>query len=1185
MKKILNLVSVLFLTVISYAQTLTTTENYIYTKNCLSEDCSKKSEAVIYSDVLGRTKQIINIKASPSGKDIVVPVEYDGFGRNVKSYLPIPQTSTQNGAIYTDPKSNASQTYGSDSNYFSSSLPESSPRNWLLSQTTPGTEYAGHSTSFSYTTNSDADVKKYFVQTSWQNGATNDVITVSGNHAVGTLLKNSVTDEDGNISTQFINGKGQTILSRKNNVSQNSDTYYVYNKFNQLVYVIPPLALNEPLSQTTLDNLCYQYKYDSKSRQVEKKLPGKGWEYMVYDKADQLIMTQDANMRIGSKWLITKHDQFGRVIYTGILPGGSRESMQGQAGGLVITESKHITGFTRNGMQIYYSNGYFFDIETVLTVNYYDTYPTGSPTIPTQVLGKATIGDNMGDAVNTKNLPTATYVKNIENDSWTKNYLWYDNKARAVGTYTINHLGGYTKTETEMDFAGVPLQTKVYHKRISADAENIISQTFEYDSQNRLKKHWHQVNGNPQELLSENTYDDLSQLTNKKVGNNLQSIDYTYNIRGSITKVNNPVNQGSKLFGYELKYYQPASTATGKSTGNIAEIEWRTASDQVLRKYNYQYDALNRMTAGIYSEPNSFVPPNDFYSEYVSYDMNSNILSLQRNTKGVSGTASQMDNLTYAYADNGKSNRLNSVTDSSTNYSGYPDTSGNAISYDDNGNMKDYKDKGILQIDYNFLNLPKFIKFNQAIPSRGGARYVNTAFTYNAVGTKLKKVYQYVDGANLYLASKTTDYLDGFLYESDATLANPMPATVLKFVPTAEGYYNFENNKYIYNYTDHLGNIRLSYFKNSNGSAEVLEENNFYPFGLKHEGYNAQSGNPSYNYQFGGKELQKETGWNDFGARMYMSDIARWGVVDPMAEATPHLSTYNYALNNPIMFIDPDGRKAIMSDVQFEGGGIADGGFASYFAGGGSGGAANLNSFLGNTGSGWGTGGNGFSTFGQTPAYAALMSGQTSSISNVNGYLNWNTLDRANTNGMLNDGSIGGMTAHSIKLAGDANWYGPSGQANWLFGATAALGGVKGVLNSERMYGEGVRRGLAGNYILTGRNLSQFRTAPMTEATIPISSVGKLAGIAGVASFGIAVVLDYKAYSNGQISKEKFILNSTIGVYGLTGVGTVPAILYFGIDAFYPGGWEQAAIDQDRLYRENKAINPNWQMYPGAMKQ
>lgn len=905
MKRIFQLLTMV-LFVVAHTQTLppsgvSSTENYIYTRSYLqavtsSNTSAKQVQGITYFDGLGRPKQSIGIKATPQGKDIVTPIVYDGFGRQTREYLPLPQSITTNGAIYPQnaglvpyPVTDPTNIYGREKIYSEKNL-ENSPLDRVLAQRQVGNDWNNKPINFSYDANGTNEVKKYTTTTTWSNNATVSTISEAGFYPPAQMYKNTVTDEDGNISIEFKNGQGKTLLVRKVlSTTQNADTYYVYNEFDQLAFVISPLASASTLTSNLLDNLCYQYRYDTQNRLVEKKLPGKGWEYMVYDKQDRLVATQDANMRLSNQWLFTKYDMFGRVAFTGMFTGGTRSIEQAAANNALANnvERKTTIAFTLNGQGVYYGNptagsSYPSNITTLLSVNYYDTYPADMAiALPSTIQGQSTLSATIVNNRSVKSMPTASYVKNIEDNNWTRNYTFYDTKARAIGSYSQNHLGGYTRTETILDFAGVPQNTFTYHKRVSSDTEKQIKERFVYDSQNRLLQHYHQVNTNAEELLANNTYNELSQLNSKKVGGNistpLQTVDYKYNIRGWMTQINDLTNLGTDVFAYGIKYQNPsnATFASARYNGNIAEIDWRTSTDNTLRRYGCQYDRLNRLTGAVYQKPTAATPVTNAYNENLSYDVNGNILSLNR-FGGLDGIqANLIDQLAYTYT----GNQLTKVTDTSSKMDGYPSlATHNNISYDPNGNMINHLDKNISSIQYNFLNLPRTIT-----QSTG-----STAYVYRADGLKVKKTY----------GTKVTDYLDGFQYENNS----------LQFLPTAEGYYDFANSRYVYNYTDHLGNVRVSYFRNSvTGSAQVLEENNYYPFGLKHTGYNGLTGNPSYQYKYNGKELQ-ETGMYDFGARMYMADIGRWGVVDPLAEQYRIWSPFNYGMNNPIRFIDPDGR-------------------------------------------------------------------------------------------------------------------------------------------------------------------------------------------------------------------------------------------------------------------------------------
>ena len=71
-------------------------------------------------------------------------------------------------------------------------------------------------------------------------------------------------------------------------------------------------------------------------------------------------------------------------------------------------------------------------------------------------------------------------------------------------------------------------------------------------------------------------------------------------------------------------------------------------------------------------------------------------------------------------------------------------------------------------------------------------------------------------------------------------------------------------------------------------------------------------------YKFSGKELDEEYGldYYYFGARYYDPSIGRWLAPDPLAEKYPHLSPYSYAANNPLKFIDPDGRALYLYGIK-----------------------------------------------------------------------------------------------------------------------------------------------------------------------------------------------------------------------------------------------------------------------------
>ena len=188
--------------------------------------------------------------------------------------------------------------------------------------------------------------------------------------------------------------------------------------------------------------------------------------------------------------------------------------------------------------------------------------------------------------------------------------------------------------------------------------------------------------------------------------------------------------------------------------------------------------------------------------------------------------------------------------------------------------MKDL-DKKIIDIQYNSLNLPNRIEFEDGS---------SISYLYDAAGTKLRVVHSIAGNTT------TTDYCGNVIYE------NGTPKTLL----TDAGFVSLNDNKYHYYLQDHQGNNRVV----ADQAGAVEEVNHYYPFGGTFA--STSSVQP---YKYNGKELDRKGGldWYDYGARMYDAALGRWHVVDPMADKCYGISPYNYCANNPIKYIDPTG--------------------------------------------------------------------------------------------------------------------------------------------------------------------------------------------------------------------------------------------------------------------------------------
>ena len=127
---------------------------------------------------------------------------------------------------------------------------------------------------------------------------------------------------------------------------------------------------------------------------------------------------------------------------------------------------------------------------------------------------------------------------------------------------------------------------------------------------------------------------------------------------------------------------------------------------------------------------------------------------------------------------------------------------------------------------------------------------------------------------------------------------------------------------YQYTIKDHLGNTRVLFYDGNNdgsiSSSEILNEEHYYPFGMSIKGDWQAISDPDFNYRYNGKEMHDDHGldWYAYDFRFYDPAIGRFTGVDPISDQFPHVTTYNYAENSPIAFIDLHGLQKYKPKMQ-----------------------------------------------------------------------------------------------------------------------------------------------------------------------------------------------------------------------------------------------------------------------------
>ncbi|CAG5068871.1 hypothetical protein DYBT9623_01603 [Dyadobacter sp. CECT 9623] len=860
----------------------TSTQNYILTRTykqtgAAAGDVSKVSTQVQYFDGLGRPVQTVDVGQSPSGSDLIGGSSYDVLGRLSQKHLPYPAAgsgSFQPNAANSSASFYQSAPAGLDASDlgkpYQQTFYEKSPLGRVTGQQAPGNKSAA--SVIKHKVNAANQVKRYDFDLS------NNTLSQAGHYAAGSLSWINETDEAGNVTNTFTDKLGQIVCEQiVASAQQTLSTYYVYDDLGLLRAVLQPGYQDNP----SLSEQAFTYSYDERGRNISKTIPSAGTTELVYDRFNRPALSRNAGQAARGVWGFTKYDGRNRPIATGEVA-----SDQSRADWSAAVDVNTLHHEERSNGQI---AGYTLDKTApktateanLLNITFYDDYAFSKAAN----LAYSSVYYPANNA-NVKGYPTGTRARVLPaaggTGAWLTTVNYYDAEYRPLQTNRELYglaAGAIERVSSQYLYDLAPvISAQKTEQILGGNNTNTHVATYTYDHADRLLSTHETVSaptGSHEAYTTAQRYNPLGKLYTKwlqsKDGNYfLRKTTYTQNIRSwqtSAKTVYKKQNDGPELafFGYGLAYLKGNSY----TNGNISQMDWQ---DKTLpaKGLSFTYDGASRLTAS--TGINGYTDT----EQSITYDPNGNLKTLTR-------AGSAQDQLVYAYS----GNRLTSVTDNSASNTGIK-AGLSSYAYDANGNMTTDGGRNAT-ITYNQLDLAKTVKI--------GAK--TFTYDYDASGRKLQYVADTI----------TLQYAGIFEYRKVGNVSS------LYRVQLAAGEAALIAGKPVFHYAlkDHLGSTRLVF--DEKGS--TLQRTDYYPFGLciNRDGAVPKVQDWANRYLYNGKERQVGAGYVDYGARMYMPEIGRWGTTDPMSEVARRFSPYTYGNDNPLIFIDPDG----MQSWHFEG--------------------------------------------------------------------------------------------------------------------------------------------------------------------------------------------------------------------------------------------------------------------------